>query len=62
MLPATQAKIAHSTKVGVEPRLTVTSVESHSLILSFWNHSAIEVSILWEARINKTEKEGRYFF
>ena len=58
-IPATQANIAHSTMVGVDPRFTVTSCESHSLSFSFWNHSAITTSILWDAKINKTEIGNR---
>ena len=53
-LPATHDKMAHSTMVGVAPRLTVTSCESHALSSSLSNHSAIRTSIRWDAKINRT--------
>ena len=55
-LPATHDKMAHSTIVGVAPRLTVTSCESHALSSSLSNHSAIRTSIRWDAKINRTAK------
>ena len=57
--PITHANMAHSTIVGFEPRWTVTSVESQSVSHWLSKNFAITTSILWEAKINKTEKRKR---
>ena len=60
VLPATHARIAHSTNDGIDPRLVVTSSEKYCSRKSESNHSANTVSILWEARINKTKRRRKW--
>ena len=61
ILPATQAKIAHSTNEGADPRLVVTLSEKYSKNFQS-SQSCNTTSIRCEARIRRTERKNNIWY